>query len=790
MTEKRKTSSANNKHSRTGQKKRSPAKPVQSKAYQRWLPAINWRWLMLTSCKLLFTLLVATAIYGIYLDGKVRQTFEGQRWQLPAQIYGRVIELSPGEKLELATLKKRLLAAGYKKVHTPQAPGEFAMSEQRAIIYQRSFDFGSHLSKPERYTLDVTHNVISNISDDNHQPIDKIALEPVLLARLDDGNHEDRILVTRELIPEKLLDTLILVEDRDFYHHHGISPVGILRAAVANLFAGRIVQGGSTLTQQLAKNMYLSREKKLWRKVNEALIALLLEYRYSKDQLLEAYVNEVYLGQHYADGIYGFGLGAQFYFGKPLQQLNNAEIALLVGQIKGPSYYDPWRHGERALNRRDLVLKLMFEHHFIDRYEFEQAINSPLSIRQQRRFNRQNYPGYLQLVKKELRQHLSDYQQQSGIKVFTGFDLVMQNHLETSINSQLTKLEQNPATAQLQTAMLVTDIASGEIRALSGDRDSRYAGFNRAVNAKRHIGSLIKPAVYAAALERFNQYNFATVLKDQAVSFKSDRGNHWQPKNYDGKHRGQVNLLEALVHSYNIPTVNLGIALGLPKVAATVNALGYPQELQHNPAMLLGAVNMSPYEVNQWYLTLAAQGQYIPSHAIDKIVSFQGETLWQFEQQAKNRLSQQASYLIDYALTEVSRRGTAKSLAQVFANSKIAGKTGTSNDLRDSWFVGYDQQLLVTTWLGRDDNKPMGLTGSSGALTIYRDFMLKQGVNSRVLQAPADVGNFQFELATGNAVGDNCLGTVVLPAVRRGILLSENCLEEKKKSWFEFIFGD
>jgi penicillin-binding protein 1B len=750
---------------------------------------LGLRWFLLTTFKLAIAFVFLIGAYSIYLDGKIRNVFEGQRWQVPAQIYGRVLALTPGTPIRLNQLKQELQLTGYKKVAAPSQPGEFAIGESRAIIYQRRFDYGDGFSPAKLLTIDVNNNRISKLTNHQNQQINQARLEPLLMARMTSGSDEDRVLIGREQVPEILLDTLILVEDRNFYHHYGVSLLGIARAALSNLAAGRVVQGGSTLTQQLAKNMFLSREKTIWRKVKEALIAVILELRYSKDQILEAYINEVYLGQHYASGIYGFGLGAKFYFDRELSQLSNAEMALLIGQIKGPSYYDPWRYPERALERRDLVLRMMFEQHLINRNEFELALNSPIAVRQQRRFARQSYPAYLQLVKSELKEKVDSYAMQSGIKVFTGFDIIAQQNIEAALNQKLTALETKEDTDNLQAAVVITDIHSGEIRALIGDRDARFAGFNRALNAKRQIGSLLKPAIYLAALERYQKFNFGTLLADQPVSLTNENGKVWQPKNYDDKFRGDVLLIDGLVNSYNVPTVNLGMTLGLDTVAKTVQTLGFNQDIELNPSFLLGAINMSPLEVSQWYLTLAKQGSYQNSHAIAKVLSNQGETLWQFNQQPNARLSSQGAYLINHALTQVSQRGTAKSLAKAFPEMSLAGKTGTSNDLRDSWFVGYDQRLLVTTWLGRDDNKPMGLSGSSGALTVFQRFMQKQGVVSRHIETPPGIDEFLFELETGNVVTQNCLGTTQYPAVRDGIKVTEQCLKEKERSLLERIFG-
>jgi penicillin-binding protein 1B len=761
------------------------------------------RWLAITGAKLSFSLAFALAIFMIYLDAKVQKTFEGQRWQIPAQIYGQIESVQIGDTIDANLISKSLRINGYSKVRSVTVPGQFAQSANRLIIYRRAFAFPNvGLSAVQgasaealRLTIDFRDNKVNQLFVET-DAVEQVKLEPILLARIVPDNKEDRVLVALERMPTLLLDTLLLIEDRNFYHHQGISPLGILRALYNNIIAGRTVQGGSTLTQQLVKNMFLTRERTLVRKVKEALMALIIELRYSKDQLLEAYINEVYLGQHYANGIYGFGLAAKFYFGKPLAELSSGQMALLVAQVKGPSYYDPWRHPQRAKQRRDLILRLMFEQNLLSVQEFEQTLMSSLSIRKNRRFKTEQYPAFLQLVKRELNQYLSTYQQKMGIRVFTGFSHVSQQLLEETVVSQLAQLEKTHHQKDLQAAMIVTDIASAEIRALVGDRQSGYAGFNRALDAKRPVGSLIKPSIYLAALERFEQFNFASLLADEPITLSSNAGDNtqgkkWQPKNYDGKYRHQVPLIDGLVNSLNIPTVNLGMSLGLDNVVNAIHLLGFEEDIVTRPSLLLGAINMSPLQINQMYLAFAKQGELDKVHAINKIVSSYGDTLWQFESVASKVISTNAAYLMDYALMQVAVTGTARSLTWRLKNSKVAGKTGTSNDLRDSWFVGFDAKNLVTTWLGKDNNKTTGLTGSSGALLLFNYFLKKQGVVNKSSSQPDAIAMTVFEVETGNAVTSDCADTQMYPAILAGVSLSKGCLKARmdKKSWLEKLFS-
>ena len=770
------------KRSKANQNKDEPSSSATKRSWLRW--CVN------TFFKLSIVGVLALGLYAIYLDGKVRSTFEGQRWEVPVQVFGQVETLTRGDKLILSELKSTLLATGYERVDKVKEAGQFALSKSRVIIFQHDFDFGDGEEEAAKVTIDVANNQVTNLYLEQ-SPTQSIRLTPVFIDRILPESKEDRVLASLETVPQKLLDTLLLVEDRDFYFHKGVSITGIFRALVTNITAGRTVQGGSTLTQQLVKNMFLTREKTITRKVNEALMALILEYRYSKDQLLEAYINEVYLGQHYANGIYGFGLAADFYFGQSIEDLKPQQMALLIGQVKGPSYYDPWRFPERAKKRRNLVLRLMFEQNFISVNEFESAVESSLSVRKSRRMVKQKYPAYIQRVKAELSRILSETEQQSGIKVYTGFSLFSQQAAEQTVAKKLADLEKQHGENELEAAMIVTDVSSGEVRAVVGGREVGYAGFNRALHAKRPIGSLIKPAIFLAALERYEQFNFATVLDDAPITLTSEAGDEWRPKNYDGKYRESVNLHDALVESLNVPTVNLGMKIGLDNVASAIALLGYEEALVYRPSMLLGSINMSPWEINQLYVPLANKGDYQRAHVINKIVSPKGETLFEFTEPAEPRLSDNGAYLIDYALQHVTQRGTAKSLTWRLKNKKLAGKTGTTNDQRDSWFAGYDENLLVTTWLGRDDNRETKLTGSSGALVLFADFMSKQKIENIRPILPESIALQKFENKSGNAVNEDCLDTVEFPVVTSGLVV-KSCLEkpEEKKSWFEKLFGN
>lgn len=739
-------------------------KTVKSSRPARW-----WRLLWLTALKLSIVVVLALVIYFIYLDSKITTTFSGQKWQVPAQIYGRSLTLFPGKYLTQANLISELEQLQYRRSTEVTGPGQFSVSGGRVTIFRRSFTYVDGEQPAQRFSVEFNRNGISRLLYQG-KSIDFARLEPQLVEHLVSPHQEDRELVRLELVPSLLKETLLLVEDRDFYQHRGVSPLSILRAFWVNLTAGRTVQGGSTLTQQLAKNMYLSHDRTLWRKVNEAFIALVLDYRFSKDQILEAYLNEIYLGQNHATAVHGFGLASRFYFGKPLAELAPEQYALLIGVVKGPGYYDPRRFPERAQRRRDLVLRLMFEQHLLDRDAFEQAISKPMQLVARGQYLNASFPAYMDAVKRELRQLALDKNlMHSGIKVFTYLDPMAQTQAERTIGQMVPAMHQ-----ELEAAMLVVDYQQAAIQALVGGKTAGYAGFNRALEARRPIGSLIKPPIYLEALAQRGRFTLGTLLDDSPISLRNNNQD-WQPQNFDKQFRGPVSLMRALADSRNLPTVRLGLQLGMPKVQDALRRLGLERRVNLYPAALLGAVDLSPYEVTQLYQTIANNGVHQPLATVQAVTDQHGTVVYQRTSFKTQRYPAEDVYLLHYALIEATLTGTAQSLTRTWPQPTFAGKTGTSNDYRDSWFAGFDQDTLVTVWLGRDDNKSTGLTGGSGALRIFADYFRQKGKHNLIRYMPEQVEWQRFSTKSGLPVPEHCPNSWLLPAHKASVLQLAGC---------------
>jgi penicillin-binding protein 1B len=705
-------------------RKAAPAKARRKSAGpRRNAGRAPWRRYALRTMAVLAVVMVA---YVVYLDFSVRHHFEGKRWSLPARVFARPLELFEGQALNAASLQRELELLRYRRVVGQQSPGEYRRDGNHFTLHTRGFAFAADHEPAHVLTLAIDDGRVVALRDAvTGAEVSLARIEPLLIANIYPTHNEDRLLVKLEDVPQLLIDGLIAVEDRQFYEHIGVSPASIARAAMANLRAGRTVQGGSTITQQLVKNFYLSNERTLTRKANEAVMALLLEWHYDKNAILEAYLNEIYLGQDGARSIHGFGLASEFYFQRRLDQLEKHQLALLVAIVKGASYYDPRRHPERARQRRDLVLDLLHAQGHLSDAELAAAKGRGLDVVPSPPSGVTPFPAYLDVVREQLRRdYHEDDLRSEGLFIFTNMDPAVQVTAEDALTRRLPQLERGRGLPgnSLQGAMVVTAAEQGEIVAVVGDRDPRYAGFNRALNAHRPIGSLIKPAVYLTALSRPDDYTLMTQVDDGPLEVHLADGQVWAPRNYDEQHHGEVSLLEALVNSYNVSSARLGLSVGLPRVAATVQALGVERPINPYPSMLLGAVDLSPLEVSQMYQTLAAGGYRAPLRAIRQVMDRNGQVLQRYPLEVEEAVDPGAAYLVTMALHEVTRRGTAQSLqGRLPDDLQTAGKTGTTDDLRDSWFAGFTGSHLAVTWVGRDDNQPTGLTGSTGALPVWAD---------------------------------------------------------------------
>lgn len=758
--------------------KKTPAKKTKSPR-RRW-----WLRLFLLFLLLLMAGAAVLAVWLAQLDAEVRRKFAGQRWQVPATVYARPLELYPGLKLSRDDLVAELRRLGYRRVGAVSAPGQFREQDGRVEFMTRPFQFWDSRETGTPVRVRFRSNSVAALTHlTTKNPVPLLRLDAQLIGGIYPVQGEDRILVNLNSVPEQLYKSLVAVEDQKFYQHNGIQYEAIMRAMMANIKAGRFVQGGSTITQQLIKNFFLTNERTLWRKLNEAPMAMLLERHYSKDDILEAYLNEIYLGQDGDRAIHGFGLASYFYFGKPLTDLALSEIALLVGLVKGPSYYNPRRFPDRALERRNLVLKILERDHLIDAPTATAARTAPLGVTAKP--GRQNpYPAFLDLVRRQLRSSYRDEDlKNEGLRIYTTLDPAAQAAAEAAVAERLDKIERQNAidTNSLQAAVVVTSTLDGSVLALVGARESNYAGFNRALDSARPIGSLVKPAVYLTALQPPSRFGLSSLVNDSPLVVKV--GNEsWIPKNYDDEYRGDVLLINALTHSYNIPAVRVGRVMGLPAVINTLQKLGLEKAPPAYPSLLLGALNLPPIDVAQMYQTFAAGGFHTKLNAISAVLTSAGQPLNRYPLKMKAAVDSRATYLVNYAMQNVVDNGTARGVRRYLPSEiKIAGKTGTTNELRDSWFAGFTADKLAVVWAGRDDNQTSQLTGSRGALQIWGDMMARLKPQSLQLTPPPGVVVLDVDPSSGLLANERCVTSVKLPFLQGGEPLEDApCAKEQR----------
>jgi penicillin-binding protein 1B len=777
---------------KTSATKASPSSsPTKAKRAKRSMGKRSWLLAFWSfSWKASIALFAILVFVGVYLNSQVKQRFDGQLFELPTVVYARILTLAPGDLIGVKALRQELDALNYRKVSNPSYAGEYSASSTKVELIRRPFEF-SDGPEPDRHVmLHFNGNEITRIQSlETDNDLGYLRLEPKMLGMLEKNSTEQRLFLRRVDFPEVMIDALIATEDRQFYQHDGIAPLAIARALVANIKAGRTVQGGSTLTQQLAKNLFLSRDRTIWRKLQEAYMALIIDYRYSKDRILEGYLNEVYLGQNGSEAIHGFGLASRLYFGLPLQELRLDQLALLVGMVKGPSYYNPQKNPERALERRDLVLKLMQEQEILSAQQYAEAVAHPLDIQSNPHIANRK-PAYFQQLSIELKEKVGDaFKSDMGLKVFTTLDPVSQQELERAVANRVPKLAVKHAN-ELEAAAIAVDRQSGEIRAMVGGKNTSYDGYNRVLNASRQIGSLAKPAVYLTALQHPESYNLATSLVDKPFSLKLDDGQVWSPKNYEKEYLDAVPLYLALARSINIPTIRLGMALGIDKVTETLVNLGVDlDEIRPVPSMFLGAFSLTPFHVAQMFQTLTNSGNKSILSALRTVVDSDGNVLYQSMPKSVASVNEQAAWLTTYAMKQGVIKGTGRYLSANFGWASLAGKTGTTNDTHDSWFVGVDGREVTTIWVGRDDNNPTGLTGASGALRVYAEYLQQRPPQVLNIPLPDGITMFGFKESSDGTLELDCKNQYQVPIWDKAGTMSQECKKQADPlNWLKNIF--
>ncbi len=669
--------------------------------------------------KLGIVALVLMIALVVYLDFYVRDRFDQHQWFIPAKVYGAPLELRAGGELEFNEVLWWLDRMGYRPAPEVTGPGDYRVGANDIQLFTRPYDFWDGRENARELKLHFNRERLARLQDRNGDAVVSARLAPPSLGNISPVHAEDRVLERLADVPPTLVAGLVAVEDRRFFQHRGISLVGISRALMANLRSGRVAQGGSTLTQQLVKNMFLTPDRSLWRKGIEAIMAVLLELHVDKETILEAYINEVFVAQDGQRSIHGFGLAAQHFYGRPLNELSVSQQAMLIGLLRGPSFYSPTRNPQRAMARRNVVLDVMAERGVISATQLEQAKREGLRLNPSA--DQGPNDAALSLVRRQLRLwYPNDVLQRDGLNIHTTIDIFAQEVAQREMTATIATLEQqyNLPANQLQGAMVLVDRDSGDVRAVVGGRDNVRGGYNRALDARRPVGSLLKPALYLAALE--NGQHWLSMVDDSPVVVAGRDGSEWRPTNFDRESYGEVPMWEAMANSYNQAAARTGMQVGLGEVLDSIERLGYTRELPVVPSVILGAVDMSPYDVAQIYQPLFAGGALSPLKTIVAVTDRDDQVLNQFSVRRQQVVEPPHAQALHSALTLSVRAGTGQYAYHAMAPElRPAGKTGTSGNQRDSWFAGEAGNLMGVAWLGTDDNQSLPLTGSTGALRLW-----------------------------------------------------------------------
>jgi penicillin-binding protein 1B len=750
---------------------------------------------------LAFALLAAS--FTLYLDFRVRGEFEGRRFALPARIYARPLELHAGLRIAQSDVIDELRENGYREGIREGDSGWFVRDGDWIEIAVRPFRFWDGPQSALRVRANFDANGVSRVQNGQGLDLPLVRLEPVAIGGIYPGNNQDRVLVRLSEVPKPLVQALIATEDRAFYTHHGYDLRGIARAAWS-FVRGHGLQGGSTLTQQLVKNFFLTPERTLQRKGTEFIMAVLLELHYGKEEILETYFNEIYLGQDRDRAIHGVGLASLYYFGKTVDRLTLPEGALLVAMVKGPGVYDPYRHADRALERRNLVLREMRSTGAITMEEYMLARSTSLGVNPKASMGTSPHPAFVDLVYRHLRRDYDEADLRSeGLRIFTTLDPRVQNKAEQVLERRISQFDRDKRFGDpgLEGAVVVTDSQTGEVEALVGGRDPRYRGFNRALDAARPVGSLLKPAIYLTALADPAHYTLVTPLDDSPFVWKSRGAPDWAPANYDRQYHGAVPLRTALAQSYNVATARLGTDIGISRVLGTLQRLGIEREMQPYASTLLGALDLSPLEVAQMYQTIASGGFRAPLRAIREVTTQDGKPLKRYPLAVEQAFAAEPVYLITAAMQGVVREGTGQSLKNWLPpETAVAGKTGTTDEQRDAWFAGFTGDKLAIVWIGYDDNRAARLTGAGAALPVWGELVAALSPEPLALPKPEGIETVRIDPASGLRADAGCDGSLELPfasgsaptarapcATAVGIAIED--VKQTTKNWWQRLWG-
>jgi len=747
---------------------------------------------------LLFLLLLSAGLflYGWYLAVHIDQRFSARRWSVPSKVFSDTTLLYPGQRINPVLLKEKLGALGYRQVsYQPAKKGELQVSPEAITIFLNDLATPWNNRKGLPVRIAITEGTIESIlrtADGQAVPI--LELEPEEISLFFGSERERRQLISIQEVPGHLIHAVLAAEDSRFYQHRGVDFRGILRALITNLRHGSIRQGGSTLTQQLAKNYFLTPARTLTRKLKEVLISLIIELKYEKEEILEIYLNEIYLGQKGTVAINGVGEASYFYFGKPVRELSRAEAATIAGLIKAPNHYTPYQDKDRCLSRRNFVLTAMHDKGWLSKEALQADLKVPLKT-VGFTVHGKKAPYFVDYLEQQLKTLYRPEDLTSlGLSIYTTLDSQVQSAAENALANGLARLERmkpelrrdDPA-QKLQGAVIVMQPSTGYILALVGGRNYSISQFNRIIQARRQPGSAFKPFVYLSSLDQFSP---SDMLSNQPQTYTVD-GKTWEPQNFEPVTQYTVSLRTALKMSYNLATVDLAMKTGLDHIVATARQFNFSTPLKAYPSIALGAFEVIPLELARGYCVFAADGVQPYPLSLKGVVDENGKTLEQKHLQIERLISPEKAFIMNFMLQSVVTEGTARSLKDRGIFWPVAGKTGTTNDFRDAWFVGYTPDILALVWVGFDNGEPILATGAAAALPIWAELMnsVPQYISETGFKVPPGVVKRTVCDVTGLLANENACPQPVDEYFLAEKVPTENCPLHPKSGLKDLIKG-
>ncbi len=742
----------------SGGKQKSARKPSRSD-WRDW----NWRRIGLAAF-LCFSFGVGFYLAQLYAE--ISLLIEQRSAGLTSAIYSAPLVIAAGNDIARMRLLDRLRHLSYTETAQPNRPGQYSEQPGAMMIYFRGFSTGARSVPATLVRLNLAGSTVTGVHDYFGMPMETASLEPEVIGRLYPDAPAERVEVRIDDLKPYLTRGLIATEDRFFYYHPGFDPIRIIEAAVRDWHSHRLAQGASTITQQLARTFMGQHTRSFRRKFRELAVALVIEMKLSKREILERYVNDVPMGEYDGTPIYGLPLAARYFFNTDLSEVTPDQAAILIGMIRAPSLYDPRRHPDACRARRDVVLGVMRRAGVIDQPTYAAAVAAPITVTQAPGLRRAPYfADYVTaIVEKTAGGSLR------GLRVYTTIDPEMQAEAQEAVVDNLAHLEKlhkhlrrANLKERLEGSLVALDARSGAIRAMVGGRDYRVSQFNRAAMAERQTGSAFKPIVYLLALDPARSplsqtVTLASLLPDRPMSF-----NGWMPVNYEHTYLGSVTVADALAKSLNVPTAYLGSLLGARRIVDEAHEMGITE---HMPAVLpisIGAGATTLLSLTGVYQVFASEGVAHPPYAIESIVDGSGHIIYQHAAQARRMIASDVAYVMTGALENVLRYGTGAGAGRMGVDFPAAGKTGTTEDFHDAYFVGYTPALVCGVWVGFDEPQSLGVPGADAALPAWAHFMVEAAPRGVDFPVPPGITFANIDPTTGGLATPACPRNVRMP---------------------------